>query len=170
MKTKIRNFLLVFASLTSVCVFFVFAYAKFNELNKAGEMMMNEKKSPCNGNPVSVIEMGSTQSIENLVEFTTEGGAIYFKARSYNRGGFLNPPNYSTDLFVGSLSALPVQDQQTGSISNAMAKVNFLENEYGKLDLAPGRYWLFTVGGGDIQAVSCKTNGVSNPKSVNLAR
>lgn len=118
---------------------------------------------PCGGKPESTVELGSPT--DPPAEFTTAGGQIFITARDFfTRDGLFDiPGKRSTAIYIGLTSNPPIYDLQRNTVSNTAAKISIKEKEYGQVNLAPGRYWLFASNGKDILLVSCSQNGVSDP-------
>lgn len=120
------------------------------------------KKLPCQA--ASQAELGYPSAGGPTAEFTTNGGELYFYAK-YFPHGVLNLGKQTNVVDIGLAETSPIWDDRNSITLNASQKIRFTENNYGKTNLLPGRYWLWS-GAGDVVVYSCDPNGVSDPKPV----
>jgi len=134
-------------------------------VNKWLEGQNGIKSLPCKA--ASAIELGSPVVGGPTAEFTTSGGPIYVISRRFKHGGILTPNRYFETIHVGFANVPPIWRRQDGTVANEVKKASFYEGNYGKLDLEPGRYWLWS-GGGDVAIYSCEAGVISDPLPTNI--
>jgi hypothetical protein len=130
---------------------------------KPGTMTSSSTTLPCDGAPVSVAELGSPYRTGPTAEFTTTGGVLFVTARRFEHGGVFDPERGVTAIYIGPAAKPPTWDQERNVVSNVSKTITVQEKEYSQLNLPPGRYWLWTSTGGDIQVSSCQSGGVTDP-------
>ncbi|MFA6076443.1 MAG: hypothetical protein WC778_11505 [Negativicutes bacterium] len=121
---------------------------------------------PCEQNASTTIALGSPRFGEVPAEFTTTGGIIYVTAHSFNHGCavFLSEVFGSVcpvDINVGDVSVPPTWDSHGSIVPHTIARTKFKDGDFGTINLPAGRYWLWEIGGDDIDLTSCSLNGVS---------
>lgn len=120
---------------------------------------------PC-GDGVSRVELGSPYLGGPTAEFSAKAGTLYITARRFEHGGPFDPAKGSSAIYVGPADRQPTWDQQRNIVSNFTAQVHVEENDFSPVELAAGRYWLWSSNGGDVVVVSCAEGGVSDTKNV----
>jgi hypothetical protein len=120
---------------------------------------------PCEQNTSTTITLGSPRFGKVPAEFTTTGGVIYVTAHSFNPGCavFLDQVFGSicpVDIDVGDVSVPPTWDSYGSIVPHTIARIQFKDGYFGTIDLPAGRYWLWEIGGDDIDLTSCSVNGV----------
>lgn len=112
---------------------------------------------PCGGNPATTFDLGSPTSEGPMAEFVTLGGEIYFTSDGYDHSGILSDlfgTRGVTGIKVGFSSTPPIYDPQRGTMTNVVESFYINEDDYGVLNLAPGRYWL-SSGGSPVSISTC---------------
>lgn len=118
---------------------------------------------PCRDSPASSAELGSPQRLSGrTARFSTDGSTVYVTARSFEKGGPLDPEQGLTAVWVGHNDVTPRYDEQSGRVLGATERIMVREGDFGAIDLDAGRYWLWTSTGGDVLAISCARRGVSD--------
>lgn len=77
--------------------------------------------------------------------------------------GFLETESGLVLLNVGVTTAYPTYDPQRGTVSESILELTVHEDDFSRLDLVPGRYWLWQTKGGTAIIASCEADGVSDP-------
>jgi hypothetical protein len=99
---------------------------------------------------------------DRRAEFTTIGGTLFVTAYGFSHGGILDPEVAGTAIYFGLADQPPTWDRQTNP-SNLQAEIFVVEDDFTKVDLPAGRYWVLTSNGANVAIVSCEEDGVSDP-------
>lgn len=140
----------------------IFLYPKPSRVDMKEYTPVNYKILPCDESKASKVNLDYPYPEKPPAEFTTKGGDIYIKQRNFPHGGFFNPKVGIGSVYVGLISNPPIWDKINDNISGVFSKAVFEESNYGKLNIPPGRYWLWSRGNG-IELISCTPNGLSDP-------
>ncbi len=120
---------------------------------------------PC-GEGLGRVELGSPYLGGPTGNFTTDGSPFYVSARRFEHGGPFDPAKGSTAVYLGPADHPPTWDQQRNVVSDTAAEIHVDENDFTRVDLPGGRYWLWSSNGGDLVVVTCTAGGVTDPKPV----
>jgi len=157
--------LLFFVFLVILIVYFILA-----KTSAISEPIAKFKKLPCSS-PVANALLGSPIVGGPVAEFTTNGDPIYLSARTFSHTGIFGEFGGSAKVDVGNITSLPTYDAKRSIVTSSISGTSLNEGEYVEITLPAGRYWLWSSSiSGAIQVASCSPNGVSDPKSVNLAK
>ncbi len=109
----------------------------------------------CGDGKFTPVKLGSPYRHRDPARFETSGGALYLTAHAFLQGGVLDPDTPSTRFHVGSAATQPTYDEQRGLVTPALQEVVASKDEWVKIELRPGRYWLWSSAGGDVEAATC---------------
>ena len=113
---------------------------------------------PCVGSETTVVELGSPyprreESPARPATFTTDGSPIYLLLHDQLHGGVFDPDRWTTSVTIGPLGTEPVG--RGVSMPPSVTELRVLEDEYHKVRLPAGSYWLLSSNGGPLQILSC---------------
>ncbi|MFA6076444.1 MAG: hypothetical protein WC778_11510 [Negativicutes bacterium] len=136
-------------------------YYQYAQLFKFLETAISEPRTPvpCNGNPASKIEITNPFSVDPTngevvpSEFVVAGGDTFVMVKNINSIAVLDLGNTAT-IRIGH------HGQTWKEQDNSIINLNVREEEYYKITLDAGQYWIWIDRGG-IEIVSCTPNGVS---------
>lgn len=117
---------------------------------------------PCE-EPAVELRLGSPFRGARLAEFTMNMSPAWLTVADLDESGLLEIESGRLRMYVGEAATRPSYDAQRGTVSNVTLELAVHEGEFSRLDLNPGRYWLWQTKVGTAIVASCQEDGVSDP-------
>lgn len=117
---------------------------------------------PC-AEPAVRLSLGIPGRGGPVAEFTLNASPAWVTVVDLDETGFLETESGLVLLNVGVTTAYPTYDPQRGTVSESILELTVHEDDFSRLDLVPGRYWLWQTKGGTAIIASCEADGVSDP-------
>ena len=117
---------------------------------------------PCN-QPAVELQLGSPFIGSRLGEFTVNDSPAWVTVSDIDESGLLEIETGRLRMYIGDATAPPSYDAQRGTVSNVTLELAVHEGQFRRLDLNPGRYWLWQTKVGTAIVASCQEDGVSDP-------
>lgn len=117
---------------------------------------------PCD-KPAVELQLGTPYRGSRLAEFTVNTSPAWVTVVDLDESGLLMVKSGRLRMYIGDAATSPRYDPQRGTVSNVTLELGVHEDEFSRLDLEPGRYWLWQTKIGTAVVASCEDGGVSDP-------
>ncbi len=112
---------------------------------------------PCGKEGRARIELGHPRV--KAAEFSTKGGDLYFTAYDFGHGAVGQPDVGTTRLHVGTGEPKGFAPGQVPD--GTLITRDLVEDDFVKLELEAGSYWVISVANASLALVSCEAAGVT---------